>query len=240
MNLLGIKIDKDDFRLWADVFPRISRDFKSLLDGKALAVAIAGPIGNGPARVDDREVGFNNPAPKTGESFLVGRTLEVLPGSNYFYTGAKTYGLPYAKAVKAFLTLARWHAGDAVEVVSDEATTGWEEVVVTVGDFLNIPVSADFVLNASWLEYDFCGKILFYESHGRSKEDPMAFFERLQAFYRWNTNRKDPLASYFSSLSDDCRPVIRRHETRPKNLTPLAAGNDCRFMIAEAKTAKHC
>jgi hypothetical protein len=108
---------------------------------------LAGPMGEGEAKVGPQGLYFNGASPEDCESFILdARRSNYVPTADGLFGFCKTRRLPYDLAVKAALTLARWHAGKAVEVRSDGTVAEWADACRLVERELGYPVDPFFVL----------------------------------------------------------------------------------------------
>lgn len=133
-------------RLVRKRMPELVADFRRLLSVPGFP-RLASFDGRGEPVLGPERVDFNGVAPEDYESFnFPPEEGGYVTEEGFLFSACKTAKKPYDLAVTAFLTLARWHLGDAIHVSSDGGIEDWAPATSLVERELGYPVDPFWVL----------------------------------------------------------------------------------------------
>lgn len=139
------EIKPENLALVRNQMPYLVADFRRLLPKLP---PLASSDGRGEPLLTAEEVVFNGVAPEDYESFhFPPREGGYITEKGFLFSACKTGQRPYDLAVTAFLTLARWHLGEAFDVSSDGEVGDWVPATSLVERELGYPVDPFWVLN---------------------------------------------------------------------------------------------
>jgi len=109
----------------ADRFGAAAADVRRLLP--TLNVVLAGPLGEGPAVLEEDRIAFNGAGPEGCESFEICQIEAPLRQEQRILSFCKTQRRPYDLAVRAALIVLKHHLRPDLHVSSDADQKDWDK-----------------------------------------------------------------------------------------------------------------